>query len=1063
MPAASLLASLPLGRSWSDPEIPGLHRLPARSPLVPFPDRAAAAGAEREGSPWFLPLSGTWRFRLYGAPEEVPEAAVAPDTDDAGWAPIEVPGNWTRQGFDRPHYTNVQMPFPERPPDVPRENPTGVHRRRFTLPADWSGRRVVLHVGGAESVLYVHLNGRFVGMSKDSRLPAEFDVTGHVQPGENLLAATVVRWSDASFLEDQDHWWMAGLHREVHLYATGATHLADVHAVADWDPERSQARLGVRVEVAFGAGPEPGWRVEARLLGAGGRSALRRPLAADVPVPHAFWALQAFGFEGHVARMEAPVPRARPWSSESPTLYRVLVSLLDPEGREREAVSFRVGFRRVEIASRELRINGRAVPIRGLNRHDHDERRGKAVTREGMRRDVELMKRFHFNAVRTAHYPNDPYFYDLCDELGLYVCDEANVESHAFLQSLSRDPRYEHAILDRITRMVRRDRSHPCVVIWSLGNESGHAPIHDAARAHLHHLDPTRPVQYEGAIGARRARLALQGADPEQAYYARTSDSDLVAPMYPEIDEIVRWARSSGDPRPLVMCEYSHAMGNSNGSLADYWRAIDATPGLQGGFIWDWADQGLRREHPDGRVDWAYGGDFGDAPHDGPFCLNGLVGPDRMPHPALQEWRKIAQPLAVEAVDLRRGRVRVTSRQDFAPIRGLRGSFELTVDGDVVQQGALPRLDLAPGASRVLALRLRRDRIGDGEAFLRLRWFRPRATPWAPAREEVAWEQLPVPAPRLRRRRRPRPRPRAGPPALERAGPRARVHGGGTVAEIDLAAHRLEALTVGGLPLLREGPALQLWRAPLDNDGTYGQGVLARWRGWGLDALALEQRVSDLRFRGGVAVWTVRERWRGATPEAAIGHVMRLSLGGDGRIRVGHEVRIPRALDDLPRVGVRWRLVGTLSEVEWLGLGPHECYLDRCTGAWFGRHRSALARLFVPYVRPQSQGNRVGMRWLALREPGGGGLVIAAERPLEWTASPFAEEALEAAAHLAELESDGMLHLQLDAGQRGVGTGACGPDTLPAYRVGAGRHRFAYTLRALAPGEDPGRTPEEGA
>ncbi len=1055
-PGAPLLAALPVGTGWRDPEQTGLHRLPARASMIPFPDGESAASGDRESSPWFHSLDGLWPFALFDRPEDVPTEAVSPTLDDSDWTAVEVPGNWTVQGFDRPHYTNVQMPFAERPPEVPQDNPTGVHRRHFELPADWDGRRIVLHFGGAESVLYVHMNGIFVGSSKDSRLPAEFDVTACVRPGANVLAATVVRWSDASYLEDQDHWWMAGLHREVYLYATGATHIADVHAVADWDPETKQARLEVSTEIGFEDEPQAGWSVSAELLGPTGRPALRRKLEAEVPLAHPFWALRAFQFAGHVTRVQSTIPRAKPWSSESPVLYRLVVSLRDPGGQIRETVTCRIGFRRVEIAERELRINGRAVLIRGVNRHDHDETRGKAVTREDMREDVLMMKRFHFNAVRTAHYPNDPHFYDLCDEYGLYVVDEANVESHALMQTLSKDPRYEQAILERITRMARRDRNHPSIIVWSLGNESGYGPIHDAARAYLWHFDPTRPVQYEGAIGARRAQLGFGGGDPETAYYERNPESDIVAPMYPEIEEIVRWAKKSGDDRPLIMCEYSHAMGNSNGSLADYWDAIERTPGLQGGFIWDWIDQGLRREHENGRVDWAYGGDFGDQPNDTNFCINGLVAPDRSPHPALYEWKKIAQPLRVEAVDFRRGKVRITNRSDFMTLGWLRGTFELSSEGHVVQRGTLPRLDIGPGESRTLTLSLRKKKL-EGEAYLTFRFFARKASPWAASGDEIAWEQLAVPTPK---KRTPRPRPsgkvraakRDAAPSIEREGPLVDVRHADLWMQVDLEAHRLTSVTADGHGLFEQAPSLQLWRAPLDNDGRYGQGVLARWREWGLDRLSLKERTSSLRRKGDAAVFSLRERWQIGDSDLTIHHRQQVEFGASG-LRFEHDVRIPRVLDDLPRVGVHWLLPATLDNVEWLGLGPHENYVDRRAGAWFGRHQSRVDDLFHPYVRPQSEGTRTGLRRLALRDADGRGLGFVADTPLEFSARRHSEEALERAEHLSELEPGANVHLYLDAHQRGVGTGACGPDTLPRYRVRGGRHRFAYALVALRPGE----------
>ena len=1056
----SLLRSLPLGSVWRDPETLGLHRLPARSSLVPFSDLNSAGSGERERSSWFRSLDGDWSFALFARPEEVPEEAVAADFDDSQWAEIPVPGNWTMQGFDRPHYTNVQMPFKESPPDVPDENPTGVHRRSFEIPKKWYGRRIVLHFGGAESVLFVHVNGVFVGMSKDSRLPAEFDVTSFLKPGKNSLAATVVRWSDASHLEDQDHWWMAGLHRQVFLYATGATYIADLAVVADWNPETKQARLEVSSEVAFEGEPEEGWRVEAKLISPTGRDALRRRLSSDVPIAHSFWALRAFQFEGHLARFEVDVPRAKPWSSESPTLYRLMVSLIDSQGRTREVVTTRVGFRRVEIAGRELRINGRAVLMRGVNRHDHDERRGKAVTREGMRADVLLMKQFHFNAVRTAHYPNDPYFYDLCDEHGLYVVDEANVESHAMLQALSKDPRYEHAILDRILRMVRRDRNHPSVIIWSLGNESGYAPIHEAAHAHLRRLDPSRPVQYEGAISARRMQLAFGGGDAEAGYYEQDLASDIVAPMYPEIAEIVRWAKTSPDQRPLIMCEYSHAMGNSNGSLADYWKAIEETPGLQGGFIWDWIDQGLRREDSEGRVDWAYGGDFGDEPNDTNFCINGMVGPDRTPHPAMFEWKKIAQPLRVEAVHLRQGRIRVANRMDFSSLSWLHGTFELSSNGRVVQKGTLPRLSAGPGDSETILLPLDREKLY-GEALLTLRFSARKASAWAARGEEIAWEQIPVPLSKRESARRPGKRvSRVGKSVgdssaveIVREGDCVQVLAGDFSVRADLATHRLCSATKDGYALFEEAPQLQIWRAPLDNDGVYGEGGVAKWRAWGLNQLSLAARSSSLRRWKKEAVLTIDEVWHGATAEVEIAHRQQCFIGPTG-LRLEHRIRIPSAIDDLPRVGVHWQMNGDQEEVEWFGLGPHENYVDRCAGVYLARHRARVAELFHPYVRPQSQGNRTGLRRLALRRGDGQGIGFVMEQPLEFSIRHYSEEALERAEHLSELTPDPALHLYLDAAQRGVGTGACGPDTLAKYRVRGGRFRMGYRLVALRPKED---------
>jgi len=480
-------------------------------------------------------------------------------------------------------------------------------------------------------------------------------------------------------------------------------------------------------------------------------------------------------------------------------------------------------------------------------------------------------------------------------------------------------------------------------------------------------------------------------------------------------------------------------------------EAIEVTPGLQGGFIWDWIDQGLRREHSDGQVDWAYGGDFGDQPNDANFCINGMIGPDRTPHPAMVEWKKIAQPIRVDAVDLRRGRIRIRNRMDFSRLSWLRGTFELSADGHVVQRGALPRLDLGPGEAKTWTLALRREKLY-GEAYLTLRFFARQATAWAERGDEVAWEQLPVPLPArgaVKRRNR-RSDVSTTDPTVSRDADQgiAEICSGSLRVRLDLVDHRLQSITDAGRELFEQSPELQLWRAPLDNDGMYGDGAAARWRGWGLDELSLMSRKSELRRRGDAAIFTLREVWNGASPEIAISHRQRLIVDRAG-VRFEHEVQIPRALDDLPRVGVRWLLLPDHENVEWFGLGPDENYIDRRTGVFVAQHRLRVEDLFHPYVRPQSQGNRTEVRRLAIRREDGRGVGFVADTPFEFSARHYSEEELERAQHLSELSPDANLHVYLDARQRGVGTGACGPDTLPRYRVRGGRFRFGYGLVPL--------------
>ncbi|HVP28793.1 MAG TPA: glycoside hydrolase family 2 TIM barrel-domain containing protein [Myxococcota bacterium] len=1038
-------------RSWETPETTSLGRLPMRSPLIPFPDATAALAGAPEASPWWRSLDGSWRFLRVESPESAPSDFAAPlfdDSDAAGWCDVAVPGCWTMQGHDRPIYTNVQMPFTGcEPPHVPAENPTGLYRRRFVLPEAWHGRRVVLGFGGAETVLYAFLNGREVGMSKDSRLAAEFDVTDLVRPGENVLAAAVVRWSDASYLEDQDHWHHAGLHRGVYAYSTGDVHIADVHAVAGLDDAYRDGELAVRVHVSARSRMRRGFSVALTLVDPQGREAFREPLRAPLPASR-----NPYVFEGYVADLAATLLRVERWSAETPSLYRLAVSLVDPQGREVEATALRVGFRRVEIRGRALLVNGRRVLVKGVNRHDFDRRGGRTVSRAAMREDVVLMKRFGLNAVRTSHYPNDPAFLELCDELGMYVVDEANVESHAYLRSLCLDPRYQAAVLERGMRMAQRDKNHPSVILWSLGNESGHGPCHDAMAGWLRRFDPTRPLHYEGCLGWPKA----------ESWWRDHGVTDVLCPMYPAIDEIVRWARKPrrGDERPMILCEYSHAMGNSNGSLSDYWEAFRRHDGLQGGFVWEWWDHGLEKRDASGRATTAYGGDFGDRPNDRNFCIDGLVWPDRRPKPALEELRKLVQPIAVRALDARRGRFAVANEHDFLGLDGIAGRYELTADGVAVRRGRLPKLSAPPGGVQRVQLRLPRA-TAPGECFLTFRFVTTRASTVAPAGHEIAWEQIEMPHLAARPRAR---RERAARPPVELRETRdewlVRIaeRDGGFEASVDPREGRLRTLRAGGRDLVLAGPRVSLWRAPTDNDGIKAfpdqtGKPLGRWLALGLrEPTCRVESVRATRMRDGSLRLDVKERVTGSDPGLALLHGCALTFRPDGSIVFDHAFRVPPGLADLPRLGVELLLAPGLERVTWFGRGPHECYPDRKVGAPVGRYVREVDELYVPYVVPQENGGRCDARWVELAAGDGRALRVDFAAPAQFSALHFSSDDLTRASHDHELVRRPEIHLHLDSHHRGLGTGSCGPDTLPRYRLRAGAHRLAFTLRPRAGG-----------
>ncbi|MER7837823.1 glycoside hydrolase family 2 TIM barrel-domain containing protein [Streptomyces sp. NPDC096040] len=967
-------------RPWEAPEVTSWGRLPMNAV-----DRRPGA----------LSLDGEWRFQLLPAPGAA--------TVDAMWSTAFVPGVWTMQDTDdRPQYTNVRMPFAEFPPSSPAANPTGVHERPLDIPADWTGRRIVLQVGAAESVLLVHVDGRPVGISKDSHLAAEFDLTEVVRPGErSVVRLTVVKWSDASHIEDQDHWWHGGITRPVLLYATDPLHLADVTVRARRDGE---LRVDCLVRDKGGALPD-GWYVTGDLDG-------ELLLAQDAE----FDRLNAeddrvSDFLGE-ARIRATVPEVRTWNAEEPELYGLTVRLHRADGTVADSSYHRIGFRDVEITGRDLLVNGERVFIRGVNRHDFHPLTGRTVSYDDMRADLVLLKRFGFNAIRTAHYPNDPTLYDLADELGFYVVDEADIESHDHAHEIADDPRYLNAFVDRVSRMVLRDKNHPSVIVWSLGNESDYGANHDAAAGWVRRHDPTRPIQYEGA--AKRG-----WADPDVA-------SDIACPMYAPLEECVAHALSGEQTKPLIQCEYSHAMGNSNGTLADHWAAIESTPGLQGGFIWEFWDHGILQRVSDGRPvgragaglydngvaapghRWAYGGDFGEALHDGAFVADGMVFPDRTPKPAMYEHREIAAPVRIRC--FRHEGIVLANHQHFRGFDWLTGTWELALADGRTLTGPAELPELCPGETAAVPLPFEVPADG-GEAWLTLRVRTAEDLAWAPAGTEICAPQIRIRAAAT-----------AGEPVP--VGPAVEVDGEG------LLRH----------PLLTAAPTLSLWRAPTDNDELGG--IALRWRAWGLDQLV--RKVVSVR-RDGDRLAVVAEY---AGTVGVVRHRQEF-VPVEGGIRVEESAELPAEFDDVARVGSVFETVAGLDLLEWFGQGPWESYPDRAAGAPVGHHCVPVDELFTPYLRPQESGGRHGVRRFTLSAPDATGLAVELDEPRQVSVTRYRAEDLTAVTHHDELVPRAGCVVHIDAAHRGLGTASCGPDTFPSYLVAPGVHRWSWTLRVL--------------
>ncbi|TPQ23238.1 glycoside hydrolase family 2 TIM barrel-domain containing protein [Streptomyces sporangiiformans] len=961
-------------RPWESPEVTSWRRLPMN------------AVDRRDGA---LSLDGSWHFQL------VP----APGASSGEWTRIEVPGAWTTQDVgDLPQYTNFRMPWDDFPPSSPATNPTGVYERSVVIPADWAGRRIVLQVGAAESVLLVHVNGTPVGISKDSHLAAEFDLSAVVRPGDPAtVRLTVIKWSDASHIEDQDQWWHGGITRSVLLYATDPLHLADVTVRA-----RQNGKLWVDCQVRNTAGALPeGWYATGALDG--------RLLAQDAEFDRLNADdLRVSDFLGEV-RLSTTVRDVRPWTAETPELYELTVRLHRADGSVADTSSHRVGFRDVEIRGRDLLVNGARVFIRGVNRHDFHPLTGRTVSADDMRADLVVLKRFGFNAIRTAHYPNDPTLLDLADELGFYVVDEANIESHDHAHEIADDPRYLGAFVDRVSRMVLRDKNHPSVVIWSLGNESDYGANHDAAAGWVRRHDPTRPLQYEGAA-------KLDWADPSPA-------SDIACPMYAPIEECIVHALSGEQTKPLIQCEYSHAMGNSNGTLADHWAAIESIPGLQGGFIWEFWDHGILQRVSDGRPAgrpgaglydngvtapghrWAYGGDFGDSPNDGVFCADGMVFPDRTPKPAMYEHREIAAPVRLR---YRQGVFLVQNRQHFRGLDWLAAEWILVrADGRThTATAALP--DVPPGGSETIPMPFP---LPEGESWLTLRVTTADDEPWAPRGTDVCLPQVRLSTGATRV-----PEPVAGPPV--------------EVDEDGLLLH----------PLLTSPPVLSLWRAPTDNDELGG--IAARWRDWGLDALV--RKVVDVQ-REGARVTVIAEY---ATGAGTVHHEQVITRIAGG-LRIEETAELPEELDDAARVGTVFETVAGLDVLDWYGQGPWESYPDRSAGPPVGHHSLPVDELFTPYLRPQESGGRHGVRRFTLSAPDATGLTVELGAPSQVSVTRYRAEDLAAATHHDELVPRPGCVVHLDAAHRGLGTASCGPDTSPQYLVAPGTHRWSWTLRVL--------------
>ena len=1031
---------------WENPAALHAGTEAPRATFVPYPDAASALRLAPKESPRYLSLNGPWKFHWAPRPADRPLDFWKPAVDVSGWKETSVPSNWTFQGYDVPIYVNMSYEFAPnpKPPFVPHDhNPVGSYRRTFTVPANWAGMDVYLHFGAVKSFFDVWVNGEKIGFSKDSKTPAEWNITRFLKPGENVLAAEVYRWSDGSYLECQDFWRLAGIERDVYLYAAPKVRIRDFEVRAGLDAARAKGRLDVMVSLSADD-PDPlrSWPspVSLTLFDPAGRKVLTAAAGTTrkEASPPGGQADAPLGKGTGVFFQEA-VDNVKPWSAETPNLYRLVLELRDRNGKTLEAVTSKIGFRTSEIKNGQLLVNGAAVLLKGVNRHEHDPYTAHVISEESMRRDIELMKQSNINAVRTCHYPNDPLWYELCDEYGLYVVDEANIESHGMgygPESLAKDPAWGPAHLDRIARMVERDKNHPSVIIWSLGNEAGDGINFEKAYAWLKKRDPSRPVQYE------RAELRPH--------------TDIYCPMYASIEEMLKYG-SVKQTRPLIQCEYAHSMGNSTGNLQDYWDAIESHDQLQGGFIWDWVDQGFAAKNAKGEPFWAFGGDYGpaDVPSDQNFCCNGLVGPDRTPHPALFEVKKVYQFVKFRAADLAAGKIELRNRYDFIGLDRFDLDWEVAASGKAMAAGTLRAPAVAPKSVSVVRLPLPRFVAEAGrEYFLNISLRARESAPGVPKGHIVASEQLPLPAAAATTAS---PAPALPTPAIE-DGPRfLRVAGRDFSVRFDRLTGDLDSFVVDGYELIASGIEPNYWRAPTDNDfGNEMPGRLDVWRQASLyrDLKTIEARESG---PGQVKVTVAYAMGGGQAMQT-----LEFAVSGDGRIvlRSTLDLKDGAKLPELPRIGLRMAVPAAFDRIQWFGRGPFENYRDRKTAAFVGLYEMTAAEP-IPYVSPQEFGNRADTRWLAVRDAEGRGVLITGDPVIEFSAHHFWPEDLtqpsRGSKHPPDVQRRDFVCLTLDHAQMGVGgDDSWGARIHPQYTLPAKDYDFTLTLRPLKPGEGPG-------
>jgi len=1011
-----------------DEQVMGINKQPWHATLMPYADMAQALKADRYKSAFARSLNGQWKFNWVSRPEQRPVDFYRVDFDDSHWKTIPVPSNWQMQGYDTPIYRNngytFQRDWPHVMSEPPRDwtaykdrNPVGSYRREFDVPAAWKGRRVFIDFDGVDSAFFLWINGQKVGYSVNSRNVAEFDITPYLKSGSNSLAAEVYRYCAGSYLEDQDMWRLSGIFRNVTLWSAPAVHVRDFRITTDLDAQYRDANLNVSAKIHnYSDAPAPARTFTVSLFDTANKA--MTGAKAQVAVP----ALGA-GEEREVS-VSIPVSNPAKWTAETPNLYTAVLSL---DGGAAELLSQRVGFRKIEIKGRLFCINGVPIKLKGVNRHESEPDTGHYVSEARMIQDIVRLKEANCNHVRTSHYTNDPRWYELCDQYGLYLVAEANIECHGLYNVLDREPRYEKAFLDRNTANVENVKNHPSVIIWSMGNECGGGSNMRAAEKMVRALDPTRPTHYE-AFGI-----------------GDNNPASLDSQMYTNVADVERNALNNTLTKPYYMCEYAHAMFNSMGNLGEYNDVFDKYPSILGGAIWEWEDQGIWNRRDPKRQYLAYGGGFGDVPNDHYFIHKGVVFSDRTPKPHFPEVKRVYQWIGFAPVDLAKGQIKIKNKYAFIDLRGFKGGWSLVEDGVQIQHGSFPQLDLGPQQETMLTLPIKSYRPRPGaKYYLNVSIALGRDTLWQKAGYVVAGGQMEMPAAA------PAPVLDANsmkPVTIAATAGAITVNGDGFTVSFDRATGQIAQLAQGGVNVIlpNGGPRLQLWRAPHHMDDEW---VSGKWEQMGLKDLTA--RVTEIGAHQ-VSLSQVRIdatiQYDGKNG-FSVTHAVSYNIFGDGSIVVDNAVMPQGPRFDLARIGVQMLLDKRLAKLDYLARGPMENYSDRKRGSDIGRYASTVAEQMTPYSKPMECGNHEDASWLALHGDGMPTFLASSEgEPLQFSTLPYSDEQMDKPEYTVDLPPSSATVLCLSA--RTLGAGQAGNGPLQQYRNPSNSTAFSYALWLL--------------